>query len=115
MLRERLIQHAADTKDHSLLDNFIQLIRGRKQPRKKILEKIRIDILNAIASGKSKEAIQLLRKHSNGTEEQSATLLENRATILNKKILENTISSEAAQLERNQINRAIIDFAQMIQ
>ena len=113
-LREQIIQHAVDTKDHTLSDNFIQLIRGRRKPRKKIMERFREDILNTIAYGQSDKAIQLLRSYSNGEHEQSAVILENRETVLRRKIMENTISSEAAQLERNQINRAIIDLAQMI-
>jgi hypothetical protein len=31
-LREMLIQHAANTKDHSVSDTFIQLLRSRQTP-----------------------------------------------------------------------------------
>jgi hypothetical protein len=32
-LQQELVEYAADTKDHSVSDNFIQLVRSRKARR----------------------------------------------------------------------------------
>ena len=109
-LRERLIQHAADSKDHSLSDNFIMLLRGKKPPRVEELKLFREKIGQMIAQGDYEKAIQLIRSKINGQDKAEAVLLENRNTELEKEIIQGVISPTDAQLRRNQLNKAILDF-----
>ena len=109
-LRERIIQHSVESKNRSLLDNFVMLLRGKKPPRSKELEFLRNDIKDLIADGKPAEAIQLLRSRVNGTHEDEAAMLGDRNTQLEEEIRQGTISSADAILQRNKLNKDILDF-----
>ncbi|PHN00600.1 hypothetical protein CRP01_41410 [Flavilitoribacter nigricans DSM 23189 = NBRC 102662] len=112
-LREQIIQYSTNTKDHSL-DNFIKLLYARRPPRKERFAQLRENIRSALILGQAGQAIQLILDNTNGQHETTAVLLKNRETELNKQITEGTISSEDAMLERNKINRGILDLAQII-
>ena len=113
-LREIIIQHAADSKDHSLSDGFIMLLRGKKKPRTEILDEIRIKVMKRISQGKIKEGIILIKEKVNGEDEKEAVLLDSRYNDLEKKIRKGTISAEEAMLERNKISDSILELSMVI-
>ena len=114
LLRERLIQHAAETKDHSLSDTFIQLIRRREKPQMKNKDELKIQILEAISMGETSIALEVLQGHAAGAQEETVAMVANRANTLKNAIIEGIISLEDAQLQRNQINRAILDLVEVV-
>ena len=113
-LREMILQYAAESKDHSLSDGFIMLLRGKKKPRGEIIEEIRTKVMKNISQGKIKEGILLIKEKVNGEDEKEAVMLDSRYNDLEKKIRKGTISAEKAILERNQICDSILELSMVI-
>lgn len=113
LLRERLIQHAADSKDHSLSDNFVQILRSRKKPKKVSSRELKSEIQQAIIEGDAQRALQLIKKRAKGVKASELVLLESQEIALGQQIRENTISSEEAERRRNQLNKSILDLIEL--
>ena len=113
LLRERLIQHAADTKDHSLSDNFVRILRSRKKPKKISTRELKNEIQQAIIAGNAFKALQLIKKRAEGVKESEIILLESQEKALGEEIRQNTISSEDAERRRNQLNKSILKLVEL--
>ncbi|MCI4669886.1 MAG: HEAT repeat domain-containing protein, partial [Bacteroidia bacterium] len=110
-LRERLIHHASETKDHSLSDTFVQLFMRREVPRLVELDAMRAQVARHLARGQHKEALEVLEKYAGRKREKDVVALQVQSEALEREQLKGTVNFENGTVRRNQINEAILVLA----
>ncbi|MCI4669887.1 MAG: hypothetical protein MRZ79_17255 [Bacteroidia bacterium] len=113
-LREELIQHAVDTKDHTLSDAFIELFKRRERPPMEMIKQTQDKVADLVSSGEPVEAIQALKNHVRGELKDELSVLEGRAKKLERVSRVGAVEFEKEKVEFNSISLAVLNLSRRI-